>query len=224
MSVFNRITDIVNSNINTILDEAEDPGKMVRLMTQEMEETLCGVRSTSARYLADRKSVATQAEFHRRQVAVWESKAELALGKGREDLARSALMEKSTHISQVEVLDNELAQIDKAIAKLQHDAESLRDKLQTAKVRQKALILRGKTAQSRMKVKRTLHDSSYDDALDRFEAYERKLDDLEGEIESYDLHSQSLAAEIDALEGSKDISNELQALKDRINGRTEEHA
>ncbi len=216
MSVFNRITDIVSSNINTILDEAEDPRKMVRLMTQEMQETLCDVRSTAARHLADKKRLAHQVNYHVSRAAHWESKAELAVSKGRDDLAKAALREKSGHDAHIAALRAESVEVEKSLARLRQDAVSLNEKLQTAKVRQKALALRGQTAQSRIKVKRSMHNTNYDDAMDRFEAYERKLDDLEGEAESYDIHSRSLAEEIDALESGEDISQELQALKVRV--------
>lgn len=216
MSVFNRLTDIINSNINAILDQAEDPEKMVRMITQEMEETLVEVRSASARYIADKKQVAKKIDRLRRESRNWEEKAELAVTKGRDDLAKAALKEKSRQDEAVVHLEADLEAIDGAIAKLKSDTTQLEEKLQTARARQKALILRGKTAKSRIKVKRQIHDVSYDDAMDRFELYERRLDQMEGEIESYDLANRTLSDEIDDLEKNEQLDKELHALKERM--------
>ncbi len=226
MSVFNRMTDIVNSNINGILDEAENPAKMVRLLTREMEETLCNARSASARYIADRKQVLKQAAYHRTQCALWCEKAELAVAKGRDDLARGALTEKSNHERQACLLDDELSQIDESLARLQSDTDQLSEKLKAAHARQKALVLRGDTARSRIRVKRQLHSRGHEEALARFEAYERRLDDLEGQAQAYDLGHKpepglTLASEIDALAHEQAVSDELAALKNRIQNTEE---
>ena len=113
-------------------------------------------------------------------------------------------------------LESDMESIDAAVAKLKHDTEQLEEKLRMARTRQKALILRGKTAKSRIKVKRQINAPSYADALDRFENYERRLDEMEGEIESYDLGNRTLADEIDELEGEDHLNAELEALKNRI--------
>jgi len=216
MSVFSRMSDIINSNVNAILDQAEDPEKMVRMITQEMEETLVEVRSTSARYIADRKHINKRIGWVKGESVAWQQKAELAVSKGRDDLAKAALREKARHDETVIYLEADVKTIDEAIAKLKHDTEQLEEKLRMARARQKALILRGKTARSRIMVKRRLHDVSYDQALDRFESYERKLDEMEGEIESYEVANRSLADEIDDLENEERLDHELQALKNRM--------
>lgn len=216
MGVFNRFSDIINSNINSILDQAEDPRKMIRLITQETLETLVEVRSVSARHIADRKRLREQIQSSRRESISWREKAELAVVKGRDDLAKLALKEKAHHDEAVITLAADLTRIDDSIAKLKHDADLLTDKLKLARTRQKALILRDQTAKSRIKVKRQLHDVNCDEALSRFEEYERKLDDVEGVIESYDLGSRTLAQEINALQDDEHLTKELQALKSRI--------
>jgi phage shock protein A len=219
MSVFNRISDIINSNLNTILEQAEDPEKIVKMITQEMEETLVEVRSSTARFLANKKQMTQKLKAVRREVANWESKAELAISKGRDDLAKSALKEKNRFDDTITSLEGDLIHIDLAIEKLAGDSSQLVSKLQTAKARQKALIIRGQTVKSRMKVKRQIQDVSVDEAFSRFESYERKLDEMEGEIESYDLGTQSLSTQIEDLEKDEFLNNELEALKSRM-GKT----
>ncbi len=216
MGVFNRFSDIINSNINSILDQAEDPRKMVRLITQETQETLVEVRSVSARYIADRKQLREQIQSSRRESRGWQGKAELAVVKGRDDLAKLALKEKTLHDEAVITMEADLSRIDDAISKLKHDADKLEGQLKLALARQKALILRGQTAKSRLKVKQQLHDVNCDEALSRFEEYERKLDNVEGVIESYDLGSRTLAQEIDDLQDDEHLNRELRALKSRI--------
>ena len=216
MSVFNRFSDIINSNINSILDQAEDPRKMVRLITQETQETLVEVRSVSAQNIADRKQLQARIRFSRRESRNWQDKAELAVVKDRDDLAKLALKEKARHDEAVTIMEADLVQIVDAVTKLQHDADRLEDQLRLARTRQKALILRGQTAKSRIKVKRQLHNVNCDEALSRFEEYERKLDDVEGVVESYDLGNRTLAQEINDLQGDEHLNKELQALKSRI--------
>ncbi|GHE84624.1 phage shock protein PspA [Thalassotalea profundi] len=213
MGVFSRFTDIINSNINSLLDKAEDPAKMVRLIIQEMEDTLVEVRSSSAKTLADKKELTRQAARFEQEAEQWQEKAELALNKGREDLARAALVEKKKCIESSQSLVDELSHVDEHITKLQDEISQLQDKLADAKARQKAIIMREKTASSRLKVKRNIDSDKVNDALSRFDSYERKIDDLEAQVESYDLGSKSLADEIAELEGDEIIDEELAQLK-----------
>ncbi|MFT5014831.1 MAG: phage shock protein A [Patiriisocius sp.] len=221
MSIFSRFTDIINANINSILDKAEDPEKMVRLIIQEMEETLVEVRTQSAKLIADKKEIARKVEKTSKESDDWETKASVALSKGREDLARAALREKTNAQEESDALAMDLEQIESNLQKLSADIGQLQTKLTDAKTRQKALILRGKTAQSRMGVKRQLHEVDIDGAMSRFDTYERKLDDMEGEIESYDLGQQSLSNEIADLESDEKVDAELAALKARLSGNSE---
>jgi phage shock protein A len=216
MTVFNRISDIINANLNSILEQAEDPEKLVRLITQEMEETLVEVRSASARHLADKKQITQSIRAYQQESRVWESKAELAINKGRDDLAKAALKEKTRFDDAISSVEGDLIHINISIEKLKEDAVLLETKLQHARARQKALIVRGQTAESRIKVKRQLNDLSFDDAFNRFESYERKLDEMEGEIEAFDLGSKSLSAEIHELEHDEHLNLELNALKSRM--------
>ena len=216
MSIFSRMTDIVNSNLNALLDKAEDPEKMVRLIIQEMEETLVEVRSTSARAIADRKDLERRVQWQQDEAGEWQRKAEVAVSKGRDDLAKGALVEAKKSTEQAESLHGELDVSNSTLAKLGDDISALQEKIKDAKARQNAIIMRGKAAHSRLDVRRTLSDHNIDGAISRFEQYERKMDDLEGQIESYDLGQKSLADEISELEGDENVDAMLEDLKARM--------
>ena len=216
MGIFSRFTDIVNSNINALLDKAEDPEKMVRLIIQEMEDTLVEVRSASAKTLANKKEIANQIAKYESDASDWEAKAELALSKDREDLARAALQEKKKSAEAAEALSKELAIVEEQISKLQDEIGQLQEKLADAKSRQKAIIMRQKTASSRLEVKKTLDSTKVDNAMGRFEQYERKIDDIESQVEAYDLGKKSLHDEFAELEAGDKINDELEALKAKM--------
>ena len=218
MSIFTRMSDIINSNINALLDKAEDPEKMVRLIIQEMEEALVEVRSTSARAIADKKELARRQEYLANEAAEWERKAEVAIGRGRDDLAKGAISERNKAQETSEALGRDLEIIDQSLAKLNEDVGVLQAKIKDAKARRNAIIMRGKTAQTRLGVKRQLNDHNIDDAMQRFENYERKMDDLEGEIEAYDMGQRTLADEIAELETDDAIDADLAELKARLKG------
>ncbi len=216
MSIFSRFTDIINSNINNLLDKAEDPAKMVRLIIQEMEDTLVEVRSSSAKTLADKKDLTRQVTRFESEAQQWQEKAELALSKNRDDLARAALMEKNKSSEGAQSLIGELSHTDEHLSKLQDEITQLQEKLVDAKARQKAIIMREKTANSRLKVKNNINSERVNDALNRFDHYERKIDNIEAQVESYDLGSKSLADEIAELESNKKVDDELAQLKVRM--------
>ncbi len=223
MGIFSRMTDIINSNINSMLDQAEDPEKMIRLIIQEMEDTLVEVRSSSARVLADRKAAARRLEQVEAEAQTWEDKARLAISKGREDLARAALQEKQAIEEEVAVVEAELKATDEHIEQLNEEVAKLQQKLSDAKAKQKALMMRSKTVESRIKVKRQMHREKLDDAFARFEHFERRMDNLEGQLESMELGREvapDLAAEINSLEEDERISDELERLKAEMADKT----
>ena len=226
MGIFSRFSDIVNSNINAILDKAEDPEKIVRLMIQEMEDTLVEVRTAAARSIADKKELNRKLTALEDEQAGWEKKAELALSKGREDLAKAALVEKAHVTKAAQTLREDYGLVDAGLTKLNDDITRLETKLADAKTRQKALIARHKTATNRLAARRKLHDYKIDDALVRFEQYERRMDDVEGRVEAYDMGlPKDLKHEFASLEAEESINAELAELKARQAGdRTDSNA
>ncbi|MFT6957416.1 MAG: phage shock protein A [Halieaceae bacterium] len=219
MGIFSRMTDIINSNLNSLLDQAEDPEKMIRLIIQEMEDTLVEVRSSSARVLADRKAAARRLEQVEQEASGWEEKAKLAISKGREDLARAALQEKRSIEEEVVAVATELAATDEHIAQLNNEVAQLQQKLTDAKAKQKAMIMRSTTVESRIKVKRQVHRDALDTAFSKFEHFERRMDTLESQLESMDVGRDvppDLAVEISALQEDDRITDELERLKSEI--------
>lgn len=219
MGIFTRFSDIVNSNINSILDKAEDPEKIVRLMIQEMEDTLVEVRSAAARSIADKKDLNRKLGRLESEQADWDGKAELALRKGREDLAKAALVEKSRAAAATDLIKSDYNAIEEGLGKLNEDISRLEEKLQDAKARQKSLLARHKTANSRLAARKKIHDYKIDDAMVRFEQYTRRIDDVEGRIEAYDLGlPKDLNHEFAGLAAEESVARELDDLKKRVSG------
>ncbi len=213
MTIFSRITDIIGANLNALLDKAEDPGKMVRLIIKEMEDVLVEVRSTAARAIADRKDLLRRQQWHAAEADEWQHKAEVAVAKGRDDLAKRALAERNRSRDAAAAFDRELGLIGETLDKLNGDIGALLAKIKDAKTQQHAIAMRGQAAKTRLGLRRQLNDHNVDDAMRRFEQYERKMDDLEGQVESYDLGQKTLADEIADLEEDELVESQLAALK-----------
>ena len=219
MGIFSRFADIINSNISALLDKAEDPEKMVRLIIQEMEDTLVEVRSTSAKVLAEKKEIIRRIAKVQQQVQDWESKAVLALSKDREDLAKAALIEKQKANELAETLAAELVVVEEHILRLKDEVGLLQEKLVDAKARQKTIIMRKQTASSRLEVKKQLDSSKIDNAMSKFEQYERRVEGLESQVDAYDLgNKKTLNDEFAALEAEDSVNEELEALKAKMKG------
>jgi len=225
MGIFSRFSDIVNSNINAILEKAEDPEKIVRLMIQEMEDTLVEVRSAAARAIADKKELNRKLGSLEKEQSGWQQKAELAITKGRDDLAKAALAEKTRVTSASDTLKEQYEAVDEGLSKLNTDIGRLEAKLADAKNRQKALITRHRTATKRLQVRKKIHDYKIEDALVRFEHYERKMDDVEGRVEAYDLGlKKDLRERFASLEAEESVEKELNELKSRMARKTDSQA
>lgn len=223
MGIFSRLSDIINSNLTSILDKAEDPEKMIRLMIHEMEDTLVEVRSDAARIIADRKEAQRTLGRLEEACAEWQRKAELAITKDREDLAKGALLEKAKLEETATLLAEDVGALNAALEKHEADIVKLESKLREAKAKQKSVQARNDTAQSQIKVRKTVSDRRIDDAFARYEKIERRMDGLEGEVEAFDLgKGKTLSEEIAELEAESGIEDELAALKARMSGRKTE--
>ncbi len=220
MGIFSRLTDIVNSNLNALLARAEDPEKIIRLIIQEMEETLVEVRSGAVRAIAERKELERRAASLRREQEEWERKAELALTRGREDLAKGALLARARIGEALAATEAQLAHVSEALALQGEDIAKLQAKLADAKARERGLIARHKSAATRLKVRAKLYDERITDAFARFEAVERALDQAEGKLEAFDLgRGKSLAEEFADLDAESAVAEELARLKERLGNR-----
>ena len=217
MGIFSRLADIINSNVNTLLDRAEDPEKLIRLIILEMEETLVEVRATAAKAIAEKKEVKRFLARAREAEAEWQRKADFALAKGREDLSKGALIEKARLAENAKALETERVALEDSLARGEADIVKLMAKLKEAKAKQRTIRARHDSATSRLKVRRQLYESRVDDAFARFEQVDRRLDATEGEVEAFDLgRTKTLTEEIADLEAESAIEDELAAMKVRL--------
>lgn len=217
MGLFSRFTDIINANLNSMLDKAEQPEKMIRLIIGEMEETLIEVRATAAKNIAEQKTVARKITVIQKEISNWQQKAEMALTKNREDLAKSALEHKQKCLKTLNELEGENAIFTELLASIQKDSQRLQQKLSEAKSRQNNLRAREESALVRLKVRESTNIHNIDEALNKFERYQHKIDQLEAQVESYELtEDKDLSAQISALAEEDDVSTELDALKKKL--------
>jgi phage shock protein A len=217
MGMFSRFTDIINANLNNMLDKAEDPEKMVKLIIQEMEETLVEVRSTAAKNIAEKKTLMRQISSLETSISNWQNKAELAVSKGRDDLAKLALSEKQKCVAEITDLQDGLAQLEEFLEAVQEDSQRLQNKLQEAKRKQESFVLRQESADVRLKIREKAIVYNIDEAISKFERYQQKIDRVEAEIEAYDFtQNKDLNSQFRELETDEVIEQELADLKKQV--------
>ncbi len=218
MGIFSRTRDIIAANMTDLLDNAEDPAKMIRMIIMEMEETLVEVRASAARTIADQKEMRRQISKLERIQEGWTEKAELALSKGREDLAKAALVEKRKAGDMAEQLGVEIQVLDDALRASEADIAKLQGRLREARTRQNAIAARLESAHNRAKLREMYAGPKVDEAFSRFDQLERRADFAEGEADALSLGAppKSLEEEIAELRNEEAVDAELQALKARI--------
>jgi len=223
MGIFSRFSDIVNANINAVLEKAEDPEKIIRLMIQEMEDTLVEIRSAAAKCIADRKELGRHIELLEREKSEWAHRAELAVRREREDLARAALVEKQAIGDRADQMNLELESLDGQLEKFNSDITQLQGKLNDAKTRQRSIVIRHKTANSQLSARKHIHDDRIEEMLFRFESAEQRIDRVESEAEAINMgRGRNLADEIADLEQDDRVEAELADLKSKVGDDSDE--
>ncbi len=217
MSIFSRFADIVNSNISALLDKAEDPHKMIRLIIQEMEDTLVEVRTGLAKAIADKKELSRRVGQLEEQAKEWQTKASLALNKSREDLARAALIEKQKLGQVLKELHTEQTLVEETIDKLSSEVKKLEAKILETRAKQQSLVMRHTIAGNRKNVQEQLQAGNNAQAMAKFEQFEQRIDRLEAEADSYATSTSSQAASLEEeftqLQVDDEIEQELNKLK-----------
>ncbi|HZG09258.1 MAG TPA: phage shock protein PspA [Allosphingosinicella sp.] len=223
MGIFSRTRDIIAANFTDLLDKAEDPAKMIRMIILEMEETLVEVRASAARTIADQKEMRRQIGRLDRLQESWTEKAELALSKGRDDLAKAALVEKQKAGDMASSLQAEIDVLDDGLRASEGDIAKLQGKLREARTRQNAIQSRLESAQNRVKMREVYAGTKVDEAFSRFDVLERRADVAEGRADALALGGppKTLEEEISELRNAEKVDAELEALKARMNKNQE---
>ena len=213
MSIFSRTRDIFAANMTELLDRAEDPARMIRMIILEMEETLVEVRASAAKTIADGKDMRRTLSRLDELQSSWTEKAELALSKGREDLAKAALIEKQRAADMADDIMAEMAGLEQVLRGYEADIAKLQSKLREARARQNSIAARLESAVSRAKARELVHGSRTEDAFAKFEILERRADFAEGRADALGMGARSLEEEIADLKAADKVDAELDAMK-----------
>jgi len=215
MGIFSRTRDIIAANVTDLLDKAEDPAKMIRMIIMEMEETLIEVRASAARTIADQKELRRHIAKLETLQDSWKEKAELALSKDREDLAKAALVERQKAADMADQLKAEISVLDEALKANEDDISKLQAKLREARARQNSIVTRLEAATNRIRVREAYAGVKVDEAFARFDVLERRVDLAEGRADALGMGAapKTLEEEIAELRTSEKVDAELEALK-----------
>ncbi len=222
MGIFTRFRDIISSNLNSMLDKAEDPEKLIKLMIREIEDTLVEIKASCAGALAGRKKVRRRLDEIKSKQNFWGQRAGLAVDKGRDDLAREALSEKRRYTQQAEALEQELAEHDVMVDRYQGDIRQLEDKLLKAREKQRVLVQRHIRARRKKRAQEEIRRVDNHETMSRFDALENRVEQMEAEADlAAPDRKTALDEEFDKLLDDDDIEKELEALKTRRSGQDE---
>ena len=216
MTIINRIEDLIKAELNALLDKAEDPQKMATQLVRDLEEALSDCRATAAELICQQKVAQRQVEQANKAAATWQSKAEHALEKGREDLARSALEQKQRETEKAQEAQQEIDDLTPALEKLSADADKLQSKIQQLKAKEKAMLRRLEAGKARLTIKQTLNSDDMHSATRKFDELERKVARLEAEVESYDLGQPDVWQRFEDEQKQQQIDDELAQLKQKM--------
>ena len=217
MGIFTRFRDIVSSNISAMLDKAEDPEKLIKLMIREMEDTLVEIKASCAGVMANSKKVQRELDEVQSQEGYWKEKAELAVNKGRDDLAREALMEKRRYGDRVDGLKKELIECDSLVEQYQDDIRQLEDKLGTAREKQRILVQRHIHANGKKRAQQEIRRMDTGEAIIKFEELENRIERMEAEADLVNFGwKPTLEGELDTLVLDDQIEKELENLKSSL--------
>ena len=223
MGIFTRFRDIVGSNINSMLDRAEDPEKLIRMMIQEMEDTLIELKAACAGVMADSKRVEQQQTETARRIQYWDDNAKLAINKGREDLAREALIEKRRFVQRTGSLTGELAEHQTLLDQYKDDIQQLEDKLKSAREKERLIIQRHIYATRKKRAQQEIRRMDNTDTIIKFEELENRIDHMEAEADLVNFgRKPNLAEELERLALDEEIEQELRSLKTPSMGQMEE--
>jgi len=222
MGIFTRFRDIISSNINAMLDRAEDPEKLIKLMIREMEDTLVELKASCAGVMANAKKFQRQREEAQSHASYWEKKAELAVNKGRDDLAREALVEKRRHIERLEALEQEIAEHNGLVDQYQDDIRQLEERLMSAQEKQRMLVQRHIRANKKRRAQEEIRRVDSAESMFKFEDLENRIERMEAEADMVNFGKKSsLEAEFDNLVVDEEIEKELKTLKSSLTKESE---
>jgi len=222
MGIFTRFRDIVGSNINSMLDRAEDPEKLIRMMIQEMEDTLIELKAACAGVMADSKRVDHRRAATARRIEYWDRNAQLAVSKGREDLAREALVEKRRFVQRIESLANESVEHQALLDQYQDDIRQLEAKLKSAREKERLLIQRHIYATRKKQAQQKIRRMDHTDTIIKFEELENRIDHMEAEADLVNFgRKPNLEDELERLALDEEIEQELNSLKTTSVGQME---
>ncbi|WP_419147245.1 PspA/IM30 family protein [Pseudoalteromonas 'SMAR'] len=216
MTLINRIEDLIKAEFNALLDKAEDPQKMATQLVRDLEEALSDCRGTAAELICQQKVLQRQIDQAHQAATSWQSKAEHALEKGREDLARSALEQKQQALEKATVAQQQIDELAPSLEKLSADADKLQSKIQQLRAKEKAMLRREATGQARLNIKQTLNSDAVQTATRKFEQLEQKVARLESEVEAYDLGQPDVWQRFEDEQKQQKVDDELAQLKQKV--------